>query len=868
MSISKNMLNGKPLEDPFLNAILNRFVTMSKTPVVANLAQYLRINYLSDNLLEEYVNESSGKVDCADMEFLRENNNLKNYEHIWFVGCEIENRVNQYSLPTHYSPSDFWQNDSSIPMRLGASSYIAVNQEERKLNIFDDVPSEAANVWIERTREGKYVVSYNYDFFSILESLNNDSEGLTIETIPWVTDNGNNNSIHLVYSEHGKGFDALQKRVSATSRYRATYWTYQMALLKEVHFKKDHRPIILLLDDSLEIGNVVSYARTLGFYIPENGSLVRKLELIEHHDNGMLVTSKNHFFDIVDWRKDTPYCYVWDNLAVEKHMMMWNGFKNELNKAFLHDGIEEKEASDAIGSTKDTYQSILLSIWPVYEYYYRFIKANSIESTMYVLDSFLEEYHSLSSVWGVSSYGVKQLWNKEDDFNLSLNDSKEFFSDSSSIYENDSDIERAMDVILATLIKTEKVPNPEWTDIQKEILPQILSRQNNYLVSLPTGGGKSVLFQGPALYNSAYTNKLSIVVTPLKALMQDQVKELGEKGFISNVDYLNGDRSYQEVKSIYRKINGGEIAILYVTPERFRSRAFLNALSTRMANDHGLEYMVFDEAHCISQWGMEFRPEYLNVIKKCKEFKDAYGDDMCISMFSATVTDMIYDQINEVIPVKRLGQENDKKIYNPIRSHIKMDFKDVLHDIPHRLKEIVDYIKEHNIQAQKSRMLVFCKTRNQCEEMSLLLADELHKAGILSKELSTQAIGYFHAGMDGDDREETYTRFKDDNDPLYILCATKAFGMGMDIPNIHYMIHLMPPSVMEDYLQEVGRAGRNKKMYIDAGFSESNPIPTLCLCSKDDIKKAKEQLLQSTLSWKNLEEIRVAINSYIKNTIN
>ena len=192
-----------------------------------------------------------------------------------------------------------------------------------------------------------------------------------------------------------------------------------------------------------------------------------------------------------------------------------------------------------------------------------------------------------------------------------------------------------------------------------------------------------------------------------------------------------------------------------------------------------------------------------------------------------------------------------------------MDFKLVFHDIPHRLKEIVDYIIKNNIKAQDSRMLVFCKTRNQCEEMSLLLADELYKAEILSKELSTQAIGYFHAGMDGDDREETYKRFKDNNDPLYILCATKAFGMGMDIPNIHYIVHLMPPSVMEDYLQEVGRAGRNKKMYIDAGFSESNPIPTLCLFSKDDIKKAKEQLLQSTLSWKNLEEIRVAINSYI-----
>lgn len=406
----------------------------------------------------------------------------------------------------------------------------------------------------------------------------------------------------------------------------------------------------------------------------------------------MLVTSKNHFFDIVDWRRDTPYCYVWDNLAVEKHMMMWNGLTNEFNKSFLYDGIKEKGTSVAIGSAKDTYQSILLSIWPVYEYYYHFIKANSIESTMYVLDSFLEEYHFLSAVWGVSSYRVKQLWNKEEDFNDSLNICKTFFTDSSSIYENDSDIEKAKDLIFSILVNPEHDPEKKWSPIQAKIIPHILKRQGNYLVSLPTGGGKSVLFQGPALYNSAYTNKLSIVVTPLKALMQDQVKELGEKGFISNVDYLNGDRSYQEVKNIYRKINGGEIAILYVTPERFRSRAFLNALSSRMANDHGLEYMIFDEAHCISQWGMEFRPEFLNVIKICKKFKDTYGDDMCISMFSATVTDMIYDQINDVIPVKRLGQENDKKIYNPIRSHIKMNFKLVFHDIPHRLKEIVDYI--------------------------------------------------------------------------------------------------------------------------------------------------------------------------------
>ena len=187
--------------------------------------------------------------------------------------------------------------------------------------------------------------------------------------------------------------------------------------------------------------------------------------------------------------------------------------------------------------------------------------------------------------------------------------------------------------------------------------------------------------------------------------MQDQVRELAEKGFYTNVDYLNGDRTYQETRSIYRKINSGELALLYITPERFRSRAFLNALSTRMMHDKGLEYMIFDEAHCISQWGMEFRPEYLNVISKCKEFSQTFPEGMCIAMFSATVTDMIYNQINESVPVKRLGQDNDKKIYNPVRSHIGMSFQPVAHDMESRIKAIVDYIKEKNIRFEYAECL-------------------------------------------------------------------------------------------------------------------------------------------------------------------
>ena len=862
LEINVDELVNHPLNNTFINTILKRFVSLSKTPIVANIAHYIRINYLSDELLGNYVKKTAGDIDCADMNIIVHDDVIASYKRIFFVGCEIENRLNQYTLPTQYSPSDFWNSNSSIPMRLGASSYLAIGPEERKQSFFSEVPSDAANVWIERTRKGKYVINYNYDFYQKLKVIEQRTgENFIVETIPWTTKEVDYKSIFLIHSGHNHKFDALQKRVSSTSRYRATYWTYQMALLKSID--KDKLPKILLLDDELEKDKVELYARECGFYVPAEGTLVRKLDLIEHQPQGLLVVSKEQFFDIIDWRKDTPYCYVWDHLAVDKHMMMWHGFADEENKSFLNDGIEEKTGDLNIGTTQDTYQSTLLSIWPVYEYYYRFIKANSVESSMYVLDSYMEEYHSLSSVWGTSSYEIQKMWESEVSFNQALEETRKFFSDEDSMYQNDTDIQTAMDVILATLVKSEKVEKPEWRPEQKEVLPQVLSCKENYLVSLPTGGGKSVLFQGPALYNAAYNNKLTIVVTPLKALMQDQVKELGEKGFITNVDYLNGDRSYQEVRSIYRKINGGEIAILYVTPERFRSRAFLNALMTRMSNDHGLEYMVFDEAHCISQWGMEFRPEYLNVIKKCKEFKETFGNNMSIVMFSATVTDMIYNQINEQVPVKRLGQDNDKKIYNPIRSHIGMEFKEVLHDNQHRLMEVVNYIIDHHIDSRKSRMLVFCKTRLQCEETTLLLSAELSKAGILDKETASRHIGYFHAGMDGEDREDIYTRFKDDEDPLYILCATKAFGMGMDIPNIHYIVHLMPPSVLEDYLQEVGRAGRNEEMYKAVGFSVDNPIPTICLCSTDDIKKAREQLLQSMLSWKNLEEIRVAINTYI-----
>lgn len=855
-TLSRRKLQENPLSDPIKQEILLRFVTNSKSPIVGNLAHYLRLEIFDDQTLMGYITAEKEPIHCADPTILTSLNDLKSYEYIYFVGCELENRLNHFSLPTKLSATDFEPEASHIPMRLGGTNYAEVMRDELSYPLFADVPNDAVNVWIERRKDGTYVINYNVNLYSKIKELYLHNEG-KCKSIPWQSHEPQNEKIFLVHSKQHIGLDAIQKRVGSTSRYRSMYWMYQLALLQEVKLQAQ-LPVLYFVEDDSEIEEIIGYATSIGFYIPREGTLDRRLEKIAQERKGMLILPKEQFFVVMDKRLDKAYCYVWDQMAVEKHIMMWRNTYSKVSQ--LNDDVEEQGDDLHLGSTKDTYQSALLSLWPEYEYYHKFVQGKHTDSPMYILEPFLEDYYQLSKVWGTSVFVASNLWQSKEQFEEAIAGAEKFFHDThidcSSLSAHD--IETAMEVIRTTLIS---VKGAEWSETQKQVLPKILGKRTNYLVSMPTGGGKSVLFQGPALYNASRTNRLSIVITPLKALMQDQVKELAEKGFCTNVDYLNGDRSYSETKSIYRKVCSGELALLYVTPERFRSRSFLNALKTRMLHDQGLEYMIFDEAHCISQWGMEFRPEYLNVIRVCKGLSGQYASGFRVIMFSATVTDMIYRQINEILSVERIG---DTHSYNPIRNHIKINSCLVDPDVPARILEIVRYIKEHRVDFVLSRMLVFCRTRSQCEEVAVLLADELSKAGVFKRDEAPERVGFFHAGLDADDRENTYNRFKSNENPICILCATKAFGMGMDIPNIHYIVHLTPPNTLEDYLQEVGRAGRNKEMYLKAGFSEENPIPTVCLYSKQDIKKLRDLLVKSELSWPKLEEIRLAIKAYIE----
>ena len=195
-------------------------------------------------------------------------------------------------------------------------------------------------------------------------------------------------------------------------------------------------------------------------------------------------------------------------------------------------------------------------------------------------------------------------------------------------------------------------------------------------------------------------------------------------------------------------------------------------------------------------------------------------------------------------------------VYNPIRDHIKMSF-DIVGDKSEMTSGVAEDLKRNNFDPNKSRVLIFVQTRKGTEEA----VEELKKELTNNKAEYAQKVDFYHAGLDGQDREEKYEDYK--NGKLVILIATKAFGMGMDIKNIHFIYHLGPSSTFEDFLQEVGRAGRDPGMLRAAGYSSQNPLRTKCLLTNRDFQDLKDKNHRNRIAWEEIENIRKTILQYI-----
>ncbi len=303
--------------------------------------------------------------------------------------------------------------------------------------------------------------------------------------------------------------------------------------------------------------------------------------------------------------------------------------------------------------------------------------------------------------------------------------------------------------------------------LQAEAIETILSNQD-LLMILPTGGGKSICYQLPSLM----MNGVTIVISPLLALMHDQVSALRSADIGARM--FSSMQESEEIKQIYKELFRGEVKLLYVSPERFLMDSFLELLSKIEIN-----FFVIDEAHCLSEWGHEFREDYRRLSLIRKKFPD-----IPLASFTATATESVRKDI-----ISELSLKNPKilkgKLFRPnlkiSAAHRKGDGK----------RQLLDFLYRHKDKSG----IVYTLSRKQTES----LADYLQSKGFKAEA--------FHAGLDNDIKRKVYDDFI--NDRIDIVVATIAFGMGIDKSNIRFVVHMTMPKTMENYYQEIGRAGRD-----------------------------------------------------------
>ncbi|MDE4144965.1 MAG: DNA helicase RecQ [Pseudophaeobacter sp. bin_em_oilr2.035] len=323
---------------------------------------------------------------------------------------------------------------------------------------------------------------------------------------------------------------------------------------------------------------------------------------------------------------------------------------------------------------------------------------------------------------------------------------------------------------------------------QEEIVDAVTAGEN-VLAIMPTGGGKSLCFQLPALMRDGVT----VVISPLIALMRDQVRALQEAGVAAGA--LTSGNTEEETEAVWEAIEAGRLKLLYMAPERLASGAAMG-----MLRRIGVSLIAVDEAHCVSQWGHDFRPDYLRI----GELRQALG--VPLAAFTATADQETQEEI-----VQKLfdGQAPRAFLRGFDRPNIHLAFG--TKDSPRR--QILGFAAARKGQSG----IVYCGTRAKTEALAAALREEGHVAC------------HYHGGMEAEDRRIVETRFAREDG--LIVVATVAFGMGIDKPDIRWVAHADLPKSIEAYYQEIGRAGR-----------DGAPAETLTLFGPEDIRLRRSQI--------------------------
>ena len=339
---------------------------------------------------------------------------------------------------------------------------------------------------------------------------------------------------------------------------------------------------------------------------------------------------------------------------------------------------------------------------------------------------------------------------------------------------------------------------------QEDIIRHVLAG-NDALVLMPTGGGKSLCYQIPALVMEGTT----VIISPLISLMKDQVETLRANGVAAEA--LNSGNDSTEDLLIRRRCVAGEIKLLYISPERAITEA------DHLLSHMRLSLLAVDEAHCISQWGHDFRPEYTQL----KALREKFPN---IPMMALTAT---ADKVTRHDIIEQLQLKDAREFISSFdRPNLSLSVKRG-YKSAEKMHFILNFIKARPLDAG----IIYCLSRKTTEKV----AENLRKKGI-------NAAAY-HAGMNSSERSMTQELFK--NDQLLVVCATIAFGMGIDKSNVRWVIHYNMPKSIESFYQEIGRAGR-----------DGAPADTVLFYSLADIIQLTEFAKQSGQQDVNMEKLR------------
>ncbi len=355
----------------------------------------------------------------------------------------------------------------------------------------------------------------------------------------------------------------------------------------------------------------------------------------------------------------------------------------------------------------------------------------------------------------------------------------------------------------AKLILKKHFGYAEFRRGQEQIIANILNGYDT-LGIMPTGGGKSICYQIPALL----LDGTCIVISPLISLMKDQIDTLDSLGIPAT--YINSSLSTKQVSERLQKARVGEYKLLYVAPERFESPSFASLLQTLP-----ISLFAIDEAHCISQWGHDFRPSYRTIADVIEELPVR----PIVAAFTATATPEVVEDILSLLAIKRkpfiTGFNRDNLSFSVLRGENRRDY-------------ILQYLESHPTDAG----IIYAATRKEVDQ----LYDFLHKKRV--------SVGKYHAGMSEEERRENQDRFLFDE--IRLMVATNAFGMGIDKSNVRFVIHHNLPRNMEAYYQEAGRAGR-----------DGEPSQCILLFHAQDILTQKFLIEQSVIDTeRKLHEYR------------